>query len=102
MANKRYEDNNGKNGTSPRAKSSIAQRLAVGAQGQQPDWGRINADLLWRLIQKCTEDDGAVMFGYSRDGGSYSVKVYSDGDPDKIYCHSDAELVDLLTYLLEE
>jgi hypothetical protein len=99
---KRYEDINGKSSVAKSPKSKLAERFGQATRGEQPDWGRIDPELLWKLIQRCTADDGAVMFGYSRDGGAYSIKVYAGGEPEKAYMHSDAELVDFITYLLEE
>jgi len=99
---KRYEDKNGKNGTAAASRSKIAERFGNATRGEQPDWARINAELLWALIQRLTADDGAVMFGYSRDGGAYSLKVYSGGEPEKAYFHTDAEMIDFINYLLEE
>jgi hypothetical protein len=49
-----------------------------------------------------TADDGAVMFGYSRDGGAYSVKIYAGGEPLKGYFHRDEELIEFLIAALEE
>lgn len=99
---KRYEDINGKAGVSKGTKSKLSERFSQATRGEQPDWGRIEPELVWKLIQRCTQDDGAVMFGYSRDGGAYSLKVYAGGEPEKAYMHSDAELVDFITYLLED
>lgn len=102
MARGKYGDQNGRN-DQPAAKSSaLKDRFSNGTRGQQPDWGRIDPELLWKLIQRCTADDGAVMFGYSRDGGAYSLKVYAGGDPEKAYFHRDDEVVDFINYLLEE
>jgi len=98
---KQYGDQNGKNPLRTAPTSGIAARFSQAKQGEQPDWGRIDATLIWRVIQKCTEDDGAIMFGYSRDGGAYSVKVYAGGEPQKAYFHSDAEMVDFMVYLVE-
>lgn len=99
---KQYGDQNGKNQTQGSVKSKLAARFSEGVRGEQPDWGRIDPELIWKLIQRCTADDGAVMFGYSRDGGAYSLKVYAGGEPEKAYLHSDTEMVDFITYLLED
>lgn len=37
--------------------------------------------LLQALIAAVTEQGGAVRFGYSRDGGAYSIGILGDGDP---------------------
>lgn len=45
------------------------------------DWHGIDGDLLRTLIATVTSHGGAIRFGYSRDGGAYSVGVYGDGKP---------------------
>lgn len=99
---KRYDDINGKNKPAASVRSKLAERFSQGTRGEQPDWGRIDPELLWKLIQRSTADDGAVMFGYSRDGGAYSLKVYAGGESEKAYLHSDAEVIDFITYILED
>jgi len=101
MANIKIEGRNKRSNDVPNVKSKIAERFAAGTRGEQPDWGRIDAELIWRFIQACTNDDGAVMVGYSRDGGAYSSKVYAGGEPEKAYFHTDGELIVFMTYLME-
>lgn len=98
---KQYSDINGKNPARSSVGSKMAERFTQGMQGEQPDWGRIDAELIWKVIQAATAEDGAIMFGYSRDGGAYSIKVYAGGEPVKAYFHTDGELIDFLAYLLE-
>lgn len=102
MAKRQYGEQNGKNPTSSSPGGKLTERFRQGTRGEQPDWGRIDPELLWKAIQRCTADDGAIMFGYSRDGGAYSLKVYDGGEPEKAYFHSDAEIIDFITFLLEE
>lgn len=99
---KRYEDKNGVNRPGALAVSGVALKFQQKNRGEQPDWGRIDPELLWKLIQRMTVDDGAVMFGYSRDGGAYSLKVYSGGEAEKAYFHTDAEILSFIGYLLED
>jgi hypothetical protein len=101
MARKQYGEQNGKNPSTVSSASSLTDRFRQGKATEQPDWGRMEPELLWRVIQRCTQDDGAVMFGYSRDGGAYSIKVYDGGEPEKAYFHTDAETIDFLQFLLE-
>jgi len=101
MPKKMYGDQNGKNPATIANVGRLTERFRQGTRGEQPDWGRLDPDLLWKVIQRCTQDDGAVMFGYSRDGGAYSIKVYDGGEPEKAYFHTDAEVVDFLSFLLE-
>ena len=45
------------------------------------DWGNANSELLARVIELVTAGGGAIRFGYSRDGGAYSLGIYGDGKP---------------------
>jgi len=93
---KRATDNDGYAKKS--GKPSLAERLgAVKSQSSEvPDWGRIDGDTIRSFVERATRDDGAVMLGYTRDGGAYSVKVYAGGDPIKYFVHSDAELYEVM------
>lgn len=58
------------------AKQRIRQREIEAA-----DWGEADAGLLHQLIQVIAAMGGAARFGYSRDGGAFSIGVYGDGEP---------------------
>lgn len=45
------------------------------------DWGGIDADRIRSVVAAISAIGGAVRFGYSRDGGAYSVGIYGDGKP---------------------
>ncbi len=77
---------------------SLAERLgAVQTQAaEMPDWGRIDGDVLRSFVEHVTRDDGAAMFGYTRDGGAYSIKVYAGGEPVKYFVHNDAEVYEVM------
>lgn len=45
------------------------------------DWGGIDAESIRRIVSAITKIGGAVRFGYSKDGGAYSVGIYGDGKP---------------------
>jgi len=99
---KRYEDINGKNRPTASGKHQAAREfMEKKTASEQPDWGRIEDRLLWTVIQKVTVDDGAILFGYSRDGGAYTVKVYGGSEPWVTYAHSDAEITEFLIGLIE-
>ena len=49
--------------------------------GDTADWAAADAELLRRVIETIAVDGGAIRFGYSRDGGAYSIGIYGDGDP---------------------
>lgn len=48
--------------------------------------------ILCSLIAAVTKSGGAVRFGYSRDGGAYSVGVYGDGKPFTEFCPANADV----------
>lgn len=45
------------------------------------DWGNAEPGLLASVVATVTMGGGAMRFGYSRDGGAFSVGIYGDGDP---------------------
>lgn len=45
------------------------------------DWASANGATLIRAIIAAANCQGALRFGYSRDGGAYAIGVYGDGEP---------------------
>lgn len=45
------------------------------------DWGGVDPDTLRKVIETVTLGGGAIRFGYTRDGGAYSLGIYGDGKP---------------------
>lgn len=66
------------------------------------DWGGIEPELLQCLIERVTAQDGAVRFGYSRDGGAYSVGIYGDGKPFTEFCPATGDVDTWLAGLVED
>lgn len=56
------------------------------------DWVGVDIDLLQQVIATITATGGAVRFGYTRDGGAYSVGIYGDGKPFTEFCPADADV----------
>ena len=50
-------------------------------KSETADWATIEPELLSQLIQAVTKGDGAIRFGYRRDGGAYAIGIYGDGKP---------------------
>jgi hypothetical protein len=44
------------------------------------DWASVNGELLAAVIGIVAKNGGALRFGYTRDGGAYSVGIYGDGE----------------------
>jgi hypothetical protein len=71
----------------PRAQDRVMTRGATqrrrrnGASVEPANWAMADPLVLQALISAVTAQGGAVRFGYSRDGGAYSVGILGDGDP---------------------
>lgn len=102
MAKGRYGDQNGRNPSPAQQESIRRARLSSNAGSEQPNWGRINEQLVHAVITYVTPGDGAVRFGYSRDGGAYAVGIYGDGEPYTTYFHSDEEITQWLGEVVKE
>jgi len=74
----------------------------VGAgRGGAADWGGANAGLMLQLVCFVGDAGGAVRYGYTRDGGAYSIGIYL-GEDSKTYYGNEADGIDeLLTELVE-
>lgn len=64
------------------------------------DWAGVSPELLQRLVCVVAFMGGAVRFGYSRDGGAFSIGIYGDGEPYTEYRPGDVELDDWLQGLI--
>lgn len=65
------------------------------------DWGTITPKILVDLVQVVAAAGGAVRFGYTRDGGAYSVGVYLDDDRETFYFKPADDLDDAIGQLTE-
>jgi len=65
------------------------------------DWGTITPQVLVDLVQVVAGLSGAVRFGYTRDGGAYSVGIYLDDDRETFYYKPSDDLDDAVTQLTE-
>lgn len=81
-------------------KKRIGQSPEVG--GSAADWRNANPDILVWFVELATRDDCAVRFGYSRDGGAYSLGIYADGTSQTLYLSGKEDVNDWLTRLGRE
>ncbi len=56
------------------------------------DWGGCDPKILVSAIESVTKCGGAIRFGYSADGGAYSIGIYGDGEPFTEYKPGDADV----------
>jgi len=63
------------------------------------DYADIDAATLVRLICRVAARQGAVRYGYTRDGSAFSVGLYLGEDSKTYYANTIQEMVDLMEYL---
>lgn len=66
------------------------------------DWQSADANLVLRLVCVVGVVSGAVRFGYTRDGGAYSIGIYLGADSKTYYCNNAEGINDELERLIEE
>lgn len=50
------------------------------------DWSGCDVSILAAFVCAATKNGRAVRLGYTRDGNSWAIGVYGDGDPYTLYC----------------
>lgn len=60
------------------------------------DWSKADAESIRELIAFAGMAGGAIRFGYSRDGGAYSLGIYGDGPPYTEFVPPSEEINDIL------
>jgi len=69
------------------------------------DWANANAALLLQLVCCVAVEGGAVRYGYTRDGGAYSIGIYLGKESQTYYCNEkegiDGKLQELIAYFKE-
>jgi hypothetical protein len=53
--------------------------------GLVADWAGVDPKTIINLISATVSLNGAIRFGYTRDGGAYSVGIYLDDDHETFY-----------------
>jgi hypothetical protein len=83
-------------------KESRAKQRAAAAKELPPitlrggavaDWQNASPDRMQLLVCRVGAEGGAVRFGYTRDGGAYSIGIYL-GDKSKTYYCNEKEGID--------
>jgi len=55
--------------------------------GGVADWTNASAEVVLRLVCLVAAEGGAVRYGYTRDGGAYSIGIYLGADSKTYYCN---------------
>lgn len=65
------------------------------------NWEASDGDILRSVIELVSDHDGALRLGRSRDGGSYAIGIYGDGEPYTEYIPATEDINAYLSELLE-
>lgn len=82
--------------TKPKKSAKATERKRRRVSDTTADWGGVDPELLASVVATVTAHGGAIRFGYSRDGGAYSVGIYGDGEPFTEYLGATADIVEWL------
>lgn len=99
MANLKAEAEKGRGS---REKEKAVSRLKPkAAAGMVADWIAVDPVLLQQAIAAWASQDGALRFGYTRDGGAFSIGVYGDGEPHTEYFGPNDDVEGFLRDIIE-
>lgn len=66
------------------------------------DWGKLDPEVLKRVIVAVTRAGGALRFGYTNDFGAYALGIYGDGpEPYTEYFRPTEDVADALAELAQ-
>lgn len=82
---KRYGDQNGKEPEKSKLSKFRASKGTGGAGEGRADYKTATPGWIVAAIVAVTDQGGAIQFGYSRDGGIYTIVILMDGEIEKNY-----------------
>jgi hypothetical protein len=65
------------------------------------DWNNADCQLVLALVCIVSSNGGAVRYGYTRDGGAYSIGMYLEDDSKTYYCNEKDGINETLSELIE-
>lgn len=80
----RKTDDNSPQGNAARdsiAKQQRENRRRNRGTGETADWSSVEPSVLHDAVCKLTASGCAIQFGYTRDGGSFVIRIVGDGEP---------------------
>jgi hypothetical protein len=84
------------------AKQQRESRRRNRGNGDVADWGTVQPDLVVSVIERLTGEGAAIQFGYTRDGGSFVIRIVGDGEPFNEYVRPTEDINLYLAALLED
>lgn len=97
MGNTKAQDEDNGRGKSKGKPSAIANRQSKRmGSGRVVDYGLVTPGWLVAATKAVADAGGAIQFGYSRDGGVYTVIILMDGEIEKNYVKANEGLDEFL------
>lgn len=90
-----------KRGKTDSPKRSGSTRRVERSPEDIPDWTVIDPKIIAGAIGAVALRGGAIRFGYSSDGGCFTIGIYGDGDPYTEFTRTAGECVELLEGITE-
>lgn len=78
------------------------ERRKARGQVDVADWASADPGAIQRLIAVVTGANGLCSFGYTRDGGTYTVTIILDGDKSTDYCRPTENIDEFLANLTDD
>jgi hypothetical protein len=69
-----------------------AERRASRGNVDPADWGSVDAQRVVALISAVARAGGLCSFGYTRDGGTYTITTIMDGERNTDYCRPNEDI----------
>jgi hypothetical protein len=95
-----------KNGRTKNDDTSGLDRIRERRQQRQSteiaDWAAADAQLLLEAVAVVALRGGAIRFGYTRDGGAYSIGIYGSGEPYTEYVRPSEDIDYYLRGIIED
>lgn len=66
------------------------------------DWGEVDSEIVLQTISVIASTGCASMWGYTRDGGAYSIRIVGDGEPYNEYVRPTEDVEKFLSELIED
>lgn len=68
---------------------------------EQADWSKVDGASIHATLVAATYNGWAIRFGYTRDGGAYSIGILGDGEPYTEYVRPTEDIQLALAALTE-
>jgi len=82
------------------AKQQREHRRRNRGNGETADWTTADASLVHNAICSVSGHGAAIQFGYTRDGGSFVIRIVGDGEPFNEYVRPTEDIDAYLSALI--